>query len=406
MTGFILASTGLAVLCLLLLLPGVIRPRRVVSVDMNRENLAIARERLAEVDEEEDSAGEGAPELEAALLSDLSGPDYVLGENRARGRRTAITVLLLAPLAAGLIYTKVGDDRWAAPSRDLQDSGSHAEVDIPQLLQRLEQSLVENPGNADGWAIAGRTYMVMNRFDEAEAAYATVHDLVGDDPDILTAWADASLMRNGGRYTAEISARIERALELDPVQVNALWIGALGSNSRGDREAAMGYLERLEPLLADNPEALGQLRRQFEDASSGVVADPSEGAASGTGDTRDSGLPAALVELEVSIAAELRENLDPATPVFVFARAQSGPPMPLAAMRLTVGDLPRTVRLDNDSAMIEGRNLASQERVDVTARVSLSGSPSAQSGDPTSEAVETVTRGGSPVRLRIDRRVP
>ncbi len=404
MTGFFLASAGLAILCLLLLLPGVIRPRRIVSVDMGRENLAIARERLAEAGVEDDPAG--APELEAALLSDLSGPDYVLGESRARGRWTAMAALLLIPLAAGLIYQQVGDDRWAAAWQSPQDAGSPAEPDIPQLLQRLEQSLAENPGNADGWAIAGRTYMVMGQFGKAEAAYARVHDLVGDDPDILTAWADASLMRNEGRYSAEISARIDRALELDPVQVNALWIGALGSNSRGDGAAAMGYLERLEPLLADNPEALGQLQRQLETASSGIVADPSETAASGSGDIPDSGLPAALIELEVSIVPELRKNLDPATPVFVFARAKSGPPMPLAARRLTVGDLPRTVRLDNDSAMIEGRNLSSQERVDVTARVSLSGSPSARSGDLTSESVETATHGGAPIRLRVDRRVP
>lgn len=408
MTWFILASAGLAILCLLLLLPGVIRPRRVVSVDMSRENLAIARERLAEVDPEAGGAGEGAPELEAALLSDLSGPDYVLGENQARGRWTTVAVLLLVPLAAVLIYLQVGDDRWTLPPLNQQGAGSqsHAEVDIPQLLQRLERSLAENPGNADGWAIAGRTYMVMNQFDKAEAAYARVHALVGDDPDILTAWADASLMRNGGRYTAEISVRIERALELDPVQVNALWIGALGSNASGDRAAAMGYLERLEPLLADNPEALGQLRQQLESASSGFVADPTETASSGSGDTRDPGLPAALIELEVSIAPELRENLDPATPVFVFARAKSGPPMPLAARRLTVGDLPGTVRLDDASAMIEGRNLSGEDRVDVTARVALSGSPSAQSGDLTSESVETVTRGGAPIRLRVDRRVP
>ncbi|MDE0096894.1 MAG: hypothetical protein OXS40_11040 [Gammaproteobacteria bacterium] len=103
MTWFVLASAGLAILCLLLLLPGVIRPRRVVSVDMSRENLAIARERLAEVDPEESGAGDGAPELEAALLSDLSGPDYVLGENQARGRWAAWLDRQVVAQAAGFV---------------------------------------------------------------------------------------------------------------------------------------------------------------------------------------------------------------------------------------------------------------------------------------------------------------
>ena len=408
MSGFVLASAGLAILCLVLLLPGLIRPRRVVSVDMDRENVAIARERLAEVGTQDGSAREESPELEAALLADLSGPDYVLGENPARGRWSALAFLLLVPLAAGLIYSQVGDVRWLDPSQGLPSPAeSPAEVDIPQLLARLEQELAENPGNADGWAIAGRTYMVMNQFGKAEAAYARVHDLVGDDPDILTAWADASLMHNGGQYTAVIAARIERALELDPVQVNALWIGVFGSKSRGDGDTALRYLEQLRPLLADNPEALAQLQAQLETASSGDSSVPSDGAASGTDPPARTEAPvAALIELQVSMVPELRAALDPATPVFVFARASTGPAMPLAAVRLTVGDLPQNVRLDDDSAMIEGRNLSGQERVTVTARVALSGTPTARSGDLTSASVETVTRGGAPIPLRVDRRVP
>ena len=120
---------------------------------------------------------------------DLGGPAYALEGPPRSSRVTALLLALTIPLAAGGMYLWIGDTRWAGPP-DPQASprpdGLAGEADIPALLRRLEQSLEENPGNADGWAIAGRTYMALNNFAAAENAYARVHELVGDDPDILT----------------------------------------------------------------------------------------------------------------------------------------------------------------------------------------------------------------------------
>ncbi len=409
MIGLFLAAAALAVVSLALLLPGLFRPKAVRAVDMAAENVAVARDRLDAVAIQNATSGvedSVSPEIQAALLEDLAGPDYQLENDMKRGRWTALGLLLAAPLLAAGLYIQLGDDRWASPpTPQAQPGQQHSAGDIQQLLARLEQSLEENPENADGWAIAGRTYMVMNDFAKAENAYATVHKLVGDDPDILTAWADASLMRNGGRYTPEIAERISRALALDPAQLNALWIGAMGANSAGDGVTANEYLERLRPLLADNPEALDQLARQMNAPRQTTPADSADSvdsADSAASDTPISLAPAAI-EVEVSLEQTLAQGLSPDTTVFVFARALQGPPMPLAARKLSVGDLPLTLTLDDSQAMVAEMNLSSQERVAVTARISLSGSPTAQSGDPTSESVETPTRDGAPIKLLINR---
>lgn len=414
MMYFYLAAGAVALACIAIMLPGLLRPRRMVSVDMEAENIAVARDRMAELGEAGSSASAESPEVQAALLEDLSGPDYRLQENPGRGRWSALALLIAAPLVAAVIYGQLGDSRWTdAPSSAPSLAGdAHSTPDIPALLARLEQSLVENPGNADGWAIAGRTYMVMNDFAKAETAYARVHELVGDDPDILTAWADASLMRNGGQYTAEIADRIARALALDPVQVNALWIGAIGASSQGDAATADAYAERLRPLLAGNPDALTQLTTQIRasapaPSASGVTdgepaATPSDGTTQEQAASGDAAGDAAI-EVRVTMAPELEQGLDPDATVFVFARALQGPPMPLAAKKLSVADLPLDLVLDDSQAMMAGMNLSSRERVLVTARVSLSGSPGAQPGDPTSDSVESPTRGGPMIDLVIDR---
>jgi cytochrome c-type biogenesis protein CcmH len=368
---------------------------------MDRENLAIARERLEELGPDATGETGKATEIEAALLDDLGGPAYVLEGRREKSRITALVLLLLIPLASAGIYAWLGDTRWTqtvAQSPSGNVGGHTGGMDISRLLERLEQSLEENPENADGWAIAGRTYMVMNNFAKAENAYAKVHQLVGDDPDILTAWADASLMRNGGLYTPEIAGRVDRALELDPVQVNALWIGAMGSRGIGDLGKSDRYVERLRPLLADNPEALSQL-----ESTLGGTAPPADStAAEQSGDAMNG----AAIEVLVSADSSLTAGVDPETPVFVYARALEGPPMPLAAQRLRLGDLPATVVLDDRSGMIQGRTLSSAERVLVAARVALGGTPTAQTGDLTSEPLESPTRGNTGIELRIDTVVP
>jgi cytochrome c-type biogenesis protein CcmH len=67
--------------------------------------------------------------------------------------------------------------------------------------------------------------------------------------------------------------------------------------------------------------------------------------------------------------------------VFVYARAQQGPRMPLAIQRITLGALPATVTLDDSMAMVEGMNLSAFDKLVVMARISPSGSAMAQAGD-------------------------
>jgi cytochrome c-type biogenesis protein CcmH len=87
--------------------------------------------------------------------------------------------------------------------------------------------------------------------------------------------------------------------------------------------------------------------------------------------------PIINVALSLQDGLELNRNLR----VFVAARDadRQGVP-PLAAIDLTVADLPMTIRLDNSSA-VGAFNLASAEVVYVSALVSQSGTAMPQVGD-------------------------
>ena len=87
------------------------------------------------------------------------------------------------------------------------------------------------------------------------------------------------------------------------------------------------------------------------------------------------------LEVAVDIKNEIRELFEQDTVVFVYAKAKQGPKMPLAAQRISLGDLPATVFLDDSMAMVAGMNISAFDGVVVSARISRAGSALAQSGD-------------------------
>ena len=388
--------------CLVVLTPTLLRKTHVKNVDIEQQNLEITRQRLDQLSPESASE-EARQELEAALLDDLQSPDdYTIDVSRSASNKTALSLVFIVPVAAFSLYAILGNSEWReqvkipTPAQIQQNPGASLET----LLRQLEQKLEQQPENADGWALAGRTYMALGRFKDAEQAYATVHRLVGDDPDILTAWSDASLMANGNRYTEEITARLERALELDPRQINALWIAGMGARTVGDNSKALEYLRRLRPLIDNQPESL----RQVNQIISQIEAPSAEASASTPKaiqtDVSDS---PAVINVRVELDPKLQSMTNPTDSVFVFARSIGGPPFPLAAARLSVAELPANIALDDSLAMIEGRNLSSTDQVLVTARISKGGQPTASPGDLESASHEIPTRDGPVVSLSIDR---
>jgi cytochrome c-type biogenesis protein CcmH len=95
-------------------------------------------------------------------------------------------------------------------------------------------------------------------------------------------------------------------------------------------------------------------------------------AAAGTG---------ARISVSVALDPRLTARASPGDTVFVYARAASGPPMPLAVSRIKVADLPAIVTLDDGMAMMPTLRLSAFPQVIVGARVSKSGGATPSQGD-------------------------
>ncbi|MBL0952017.1 MAG: c-type cytochrome biogenesis protein CcmI, partial [Pseudomonas sp.] len=108
------------------------------------------------------------------------------------------------------------------------------------------------------------------------------------------------------------------------------------------------------------------------------------------------------LEVSVSLSPEVQQNVQPDDAVFVFARALSGPPMPLAAKRLKVSDLPVQISLSDVDAMMPELKISQFDQVQLVARVSRAGN--ATQGEWTGQTGPVANTARGVQTLLIDRR--
>ena len=91
----------------------------------------------------------------------------------------------------------------AAPAGD---GHSVTPEQIEAMIEKLAARLKEKPDDADGWAMLGRSYAVLGRFEQAMPALKQAVALRGNDPVLLTDYADALAVVNGRSLDGEPAA--------------------------------------------------------------------------------------------------------------------------------------------------------------------------------------------------------
>jgi cytochrome c-type biogenesis protein CcmH len=111
------------------------------------------------------------------------------------------------------------------------------------------------------------------------------------------------------------------------------------------------------------------------------------------------------VEGRVEIDAKLASKVAPGDTLFIFARDPEGSRMPLAVLRGTASELPKSFTLTDAMAMTPNNTISRAKTVVVEARTSKSGNATPQSGDLRGMSAP-VPPSASKVRIVIDQVVP
>ncbi len=402
MTDFWIAASALLLVALAFLLLPILRGRRAqAEEDRTALNVALYEERLAELTAQHAAGTLSDAQLEAGradaareLLEDTENSDSP--KIAKLGRSVPLIAAVLVPLVGYGLYMHWGASDKVQMARQFSEQPRTVE----EMTAHLEQAVKEQPDSAEAWYFLGRTYMNQERPADAAKAFARVVELAGRQPELLGQWAQAQYFAGDRQWSEQLQALTDEALQADPQELTSLGLLGIAAYEEGRYQDAVRFWEQLVAALPENDPSREAIRggieraRQQVDGGSGNVAAGEAPAAAST--------QAAALQIQVQLDPKVAETVSPEDSVFVFARAVNGPPVPLAAKRLTVGDLPATVTLSDADAMVPSLKISSVEQVTVMARVSRTGDATKGEWMGQSEALET--RGDkNAVRLTIDR---
>ena len=418
MIAFYLSGAILVVAALALLLRPWWRLDRTGGADAQTLlNVAIHRDRLAEIERDRLNGTLAAPDLAEAreelrlqLLEDTAATETVSSE--PADRRAGIILAVMLPILAVAMYALLG-----TPSAILPEAArtQKATADMEQLTMRLAQKLEQSPDNPEGWAMLARSYKSLGRWDDAERAFGRIGPSMEKNAELLAEYAEMLAQRDSG-FGEQARLLIRNALALEPRNMLALFLGG-GEAFEGGRYAeAVTLWERLLPQLEAGGEDAQLVeasiaRARERSGGRAMLAAPQDEvhrAAARKAKEPSELKPAAdktSVSGRVELSPALKAKASPDDVVFVFARAVDGPRMPLAAKRARVADLPLEFVLDDSMAVMPGANLSSAQQVRVEVRISKSGTATPGTGDLSGKS-EAVKPGAKGLRVVIDRIEP
>ncbi|MFQ5659664.1 MAG: c-type cytochrome biogenesis protein CcmI [Gammaproteobacteria bacterium] len=414
----------------LMIVPGlfiVLRPlfRRpsIQADDTNQRSVVIYRERLAELERDKDldvlspDQMEAAKrELERSLLAEIDDKpgktDKGAGNTKPfQDRITAGLITLLLPVIAVSIYFRLGQPDLIAELNkgSAQRNAGMEQKDTPSIevmVEKLARRMQKEPGDKKGWLMLGRSYMVLGRYRDAVSAFERLRALTGDEPDVLLHYANALAMANGSKLAGRPEELIQKTLQLDPDNNNAMWMAGMAAYEQGNYNAAIAYWQRLLPRLESGSKALPEIKQLIKRAQAGLdtatgdsVSVTAVNKVSPDGNNK-------TISVNVALASHLVEQADQTDTLFIYAQVQEGPPMPIAVLRKQVKDLPLQVTLDDSMAILPSRKLSGFHTVMVSARISKSGNATPHSGDLSAQPVEANVGQADPVSLLIDKQFP
>jgi len=267
---------------MLFIFPPLLQPHtRDHAAEVRAANLAVYRDQLRELESDltngiigKEQYQQDREEIERRLLADVGAgksADKKTGLPSS-SRRLAYALALAMPVAAVLLYLKVGTRQAlsavpaptaaAAPAANQSADMQRIEANVAALEKRLEKE----PNDGPGWAMLARSYSNLGRYKEASAAFEKATAIDTRNADLLTEYAYALSTARGQDMEGKPTELLNKALEIDPQNLKALVLAGHAAFRAKRYDQAIAYWQKVLPTLPPNTEVQQSLSEKISEA--------------------------------------------------------------------------------------------------------------------------------------------
>ncbi|WP_421419420.1 c-type cytochrome biogenesis protein CcmI [Pseudoalteromonas lipolytica] len=348
----------------------------------NSELIRIYYQRLEELKADLDNQridknmhGESVIELKRRLLNELS-PEKALN-SKGNNRIFALTGTVFLITLTVIFYSYTGSQQqikgWHDAMANLKSYGERAVMqsgepltanELQAFALALRTKLDQSGDDEVAWMLLGRVAMSLNEFDMAMQSFDKVLKMNPDNKQVLISYSQVLLMEGSDANMSRAATMLSRVLKAEPTNIDAISLLALIAYERKDWLQAKTAFEVLLASMEQNDPRYPMIAERIAEIDAHLNNEQQVASAGAVNDSNS----------EIKITVNLDESLSNKQPengtLFIFAKAASGPQMPLAVVKMTEYSFPLEVTLSDSNAMVDGLNLSSVDKIILTARLS------------------------------------
>jgi cytochrome c-type biogenesis protein CcmH len=254
----------------------------VTEEERKQANIAVYRDQLSELEADlrngivsEEQYAQDREEIKRRLLEDTAPSETrKTATAPAIARNTAYLLGIGLPLVAVVIYLNVGTPKSISepamvssmPRQSAEAPQPRSQEQIAANVEKLAKKLEANPSDAQGWTMLARSYNSMEKWSEAEGAYAKATEQSPNNADLWAEYAFATAMANDKNLEGKPMELINRALKVDPQNAKALQLAGSAAFQAKDYKKAIDYWQRILKQVPAESEVAQAITERIDEA--------------------------------------------------------------------------------------------------------------------------------------------
>ncbi|VAW49151.1 hypothetical protein MNBD_GAMMA04-2358 [hydrothermal vent metagenome] len=301
-------------------------------------------------------------------------------------QRIILAVLFIIPIIAIGFFLAQGDEEPFFVEQPTSQTGSTTglppvsntdtmppnhpdpQVQVRAMIKELEQKIAQNQHEFEDILLLGRAYTMVRDYTNAANTYEKALLIEPNSIDVLLPLADVLAVVDEGKLTGRSYDLLEQVLKIDPNVPMALWLMGNAEMQLERPDEAAKYWTQLYYIFPEGSENRMKVSQQL--ASIGKAPESTNAPATTTiQKTTSEPASSQAIHITLEITPEAQAKLK-GTTVFIYAKSQTGMPMPIAAKKFPGEQLTSSITLTEADELMPNRKLKDIPQTKVGIKIS------------------------------------